>query len=65
MRIVIALGGNALLERGQKPDARGQIANVVKAAAALAPLAEEHELVITHGNGPVVGNPAGSIAIRR
>ena len=55
MRIVIALGGNALLERGQKPDARGQIANVVKAAAALAPLAEEHELVITHGNGPQVG----------
>lgn len=55
MRIVVALGGNALLERGQKPDARGQIENVRIACAALAPLAEEHELVITHGNGPQVG----------
>ncbi len=55
MRIVIALGGNALLRRGQNPDASAQIANVEKACAALAPLAKEHELVITHGNGPQVG----------
>lgn len=55
MRIVIALGGNALLERGQKPDAAVQEANVARAVAALAPLAEEHQLVITHGNGPQVG----------
>jgi carbamate kinase len=55
MRIVVALGGNALLRRGQKPDADVQEDNVGKAAAALAPLAEEHELVITHGNGPQVG----------
>lgn len=55
MRIVIALGGNALLERGEKPDAATQIANVDVAVAALAPLAAEHELVITHGNGPQVG----------
>lgn len=55
MRIVIALGGNALLQRGQKPDAEVQEANVATAVAALAPLAEQHELVITHGNGPQVG----------
>ena len=55
MRIVAALGGNALLERGQAPDARTQIANVELAAARLAALAEHHELVITHGNGPQVG----------
>ena len=55
MRIVVALGGNALLRRGQRPDADVQEANVVAAVAALAPLAEDHELVITHGNGPQVG----------
>ncbi len=55
MRIVVALGGNALLERHQKPDAEIQEANVDRAVAALAPLAAEHELVITHGNGPQVG----------
>lgn len=55
MRIVVALGGNALLERGQRPDASIQQANVERAVAALAPLAGEHELVITHGNGPQVG----------
>ena len=55
MRIVVALGGNALLRRGQKPDADVQEQNVVAAVAALAPLAAEHELVLTHGNGPQVG----------
>ncbi|MFA9432537.1 carbamate kinase [Egicoccus sp. AB-alg2] len=55
MRIVAALGGNALLERGQRPDASVQAANVARAVRALAPLAEEHELVLTHGNGPQVG----------
>jgi carbamate kinase len=55
VRIVVALGGNALLRRGQKPDADVQEDNVRVAAAALASLAEEHELVITHGNGPQVG----------
>jgi len=55
VRIVAALGGNALLRRGEKPDASVQAANVVRAVAALAPLAEEHELVLTHGNGPQVG----------
>lgn len=55
MRIVVALGGNALLRRGQKPDASVQEDNVARAVAALAPLAAEHELVVTHGNGPQVG----------
>lgn len=55
MRIVIALGGNALLRRGETPDAAAQIANVEIAVKHLAPLAEKHEVVITHGNGPQVG----------
>jgi carbamate kinase len=55
MRIVVALGGNALLKRGEKPDAKVQKANIVVAIEALAPLAKDHELVITHGNGPQVG----------
>jgi carbamate kinase len=55
MRVVVALGGNALLERGEKPDAAIQHANAVRAVHALAPIAEEHELIVTHGNGPQVG----------
>jgi carbamate kinase len=55
VRIVIALGGNALLRRGDKPDAVVQLENVRTAAVALAPLALDHELLICHGNGPQVG----------
>ncbi|MBC9733024.1 carbamate kinase [Nocardioides marmotae] len=55
MRVIATLGGNALLQRGQKPDADVQEHNVRAAVGALAPLAEEHELVLTHGNGPQVG----------
>ncbi len=55
MRLVVALGGNALLQRGQALSADNQRENVRTAAEALAPLAREHELVITHGNGPQVG----------
>lgn len=55
MRIVVALGGNALLRRGQPMTADAQRVNARIAAHALAPVAEEHELVITHGNGPQVG----------
>ena len=58
MRIVVALGGNALLRRGEPPTAAVQRKNVRIAAAALAPVASEHELVITHGNGPQVGRLA-------
>jgi carbamate kinase len=55
MRVVVALGGNALLRRGEPMTVETQRANVKVAAEALAPLAMEHELVITHGNGPQVG----------
>ncbi len=55
MRIVVALGGNALLRRGEPLTAEVQRANVRAAARALAPLARDHELVVTHGNGPQVG----------
>jgi carbamate kinase len=55
MRLVVALGGNALLRRGQPMDAAVQRANVKVAAEALAEIARDHELVITHGNGPQVG----------
>ncbi|WP_028927711.1 carbamate kinase [Pseudonocardia acaciae] len=53
--IVVALGGNALLERGEAPESDIQQAHVRRAAQALAPLARRHRLVITHGNGPQVG----------
>jgi carbamate kinase len=55
MRIVVALGGNALLQRGQVPDADAQVENIRRAMRALAPLTDDHEVVITHGNGPQVG----------
>ena len=55
MRIVVALGGNALLKRGEPMTADVQRANVKIAAEALAPIAKGNELVISHGNGPQVG----------
>lgn len=55
MRIVVALGGNALLRRGQPMTAENQRENVRVAARALAPVAAGNELVISHGNGPQVG----------
>ena len=55
MRIVIALGGNALLHRGEALTAENQRLNVKTAAMALAPIVLEHQPVITHGNGPQVG----------
>ena len=55
MRLLVALGGNALLERGEVPDADIQVKHVVAAVESLAPLARDHDLVITHGNGPQVG----------
>lgn len=56
MRIVAALGGNALLKRGEPLTVHNQRENVKIAARALAPLAREHSLIITHGNGPQVGH---------
>jgi carbamate kinase len=55
VRVVVALGGNALLRRGQALSADNQRENARAACAALAPLALDHELVVSHGNGPQVG----------
>ncbi len=55
MKVVVALGGNALLKRGEPMTADAQRANVRVAAEALARIAGEHQLVISHGNGPQVG----------
>lgn len=55
MRVVAALGGNAILRRGEPPEADTQRAGVERAAVSLAGLARAHELVLTHGNGPQVG----------
>jgi carbamate kinase len=55
MRVVVALGGNALLRRGEPMTADVQRANIRVAATALAPVAQRHELVVSHGNGPQVG----------
>jgi carbamate kinase len=55
MRVVVALGGNALLKRGEPMTADVQRANVRKAAPALAAVAQNHQLVLSHGNGPQVG----------
>jgi len=55
MRVVVALGGNALLRRGEPMTADNQRINVALACDHLAPLAAEHELVVSHGNGPQIG----------
>jgi carbamate kinase len=55
MRVVVALGGNALLRRREAATAENQRRNVRRAAEAVAPLAHDHQLIITHGNGPQVG----------
>lgn len=55
MLVVIALGGNALIRRGQPLEAEVQRANVKTAVKAVAAVAREHEVVVTHGNGPQVG----------
>jgi carbamate kinase len=55
MRVVVALGGNALLRRGEPMTADAQRANVRSAAPALAAVAADHQLVLSHGNGPQVG----------
>src|SRR5664280_517019 len=63
MRLVVAVGGNALLERGEVPLAEIQEKHVGVAVDALVPLAGDHDLVITHGNGPQVGMLANESAL--
>jgi carbamate kinase len=55
MRVVVALGGNALLRRGQPMTVDNQRENVRLACDRLAPIADQHELIISHGNGPQIG----------
>ncbi len=55
MTVVVALGGNALLRRGDRFGIEAQVANARRAAAMIRRLADHHDLVITHGNGPQVG----------
>ncbi len=55
MRVVVALGGNALLRRGEPPEAEVQRRNLGVAADAVAGIARDHVVVVTHGNGPQVG----------
>jgi carbamate kinase len=69
MRAVVALGGNALLERGERPDSDIQESHIASAVDALKPLLDGHEILITHGNGPQVGvlavESAGDPALSR
>jgi carbamate kinase len=53
---IVALGGNALMRPGERGTAAEQRANLREACAALRPLLSEERLVVTHGNGPQVGN---------
>ena len=56
MSTVVALGGNALMRPGERGTAAEQLTNLRRAVAALQPLLAEPGLVLTHGNGPQVGN---------
>jgi carbamate kinase len=55
MLVVAALGGNALLRRGEPADVATQRGNVGTAVEAIAAVAADHDVVVTHGNGPQVG----------
>lgn len=55
MRIVIGIGGNALIQRGQTPEILTQRANIKKSCKAISALAQYHEIILTHGNGPQIG----------
>ena len=55
MKLVVAIGGNALLRRGETPSAANQLTTIKLAATQLARVAASHDLVLTHGNGPQVG----------
>jgi carbamate kinase len=55
VKVAVALGGNALLQRGERPDSDIQESHVASAVDALTPVLRGHDVVITHGNGPQVG----------
>lgn len=55
MKILMALGGNALLQRGQPLEADIQMKNSIHAAKILKGIAKKHQIVLCHGNGPQVG----------
>ena len=55
MRVVAALGNNALIRRGEPAESRVQRQNLIRAVKALGEVAQKHELIVTHGNGPQVG----------
>ncbi|RYY45689.1 MAG: carbamate kinase, partial [Actinomycetales bacterium] len=55
MLVVIALGGNAILRRGEPMSVSGQRKTIAEACVPLAQVAREHDLVVSHGNGPQVG----------
>lgn len=55
VRVVVALGGNALLRRDQSMSPEAQRRNVGIACDHLAPIAQSHELIVSHGNGPQIG----------
>lgn len=63
MKLVAALGGNALLRRGEPTTIEAQRANARRAALALASLAPRHKFIVTHGNGPQVGLLAAQEAL--
>ena len=54
--LLVALGGNALIRRGESGSAEEQFANLRSPLRQIARLSEEYRLMITHGNGPQVGN---------
>ncbi len=58
MRLVVALGGNALLSPGERPTPEGHRRNIAAAAKSIAPILEVHEVILTHGNGPHIGHLA-------
>lgn len=55
MKILVALGGNALLKRGEPLTATNQRANINIAAERIARIATDNKVVVAHGNGPQVG----------
>jgi len=55
VKVAVALGGNALLQRGERPESDIQQSHVASAVDALTPVLRHHDVVITHGNGPQVG----------